>query len=145
MGHTYNSTFFHIVFSTRKRRAAIPHPTKLWAYMAGTARNLRYEAIAIGGTENHIHMLLKLPSNVAVAEAVQKLKSNSSRWLGEEATWCGWQQGYGAFSVSPSNLDGVRHYVQNQPQHHRCHTFEEEFVTLLVKAGAAYEEAEVFG
>jgi len=82
MGHTYTSTLFHVVFSTKERRAIIKQPEALWAYIAGTARNLDYEPVAIGGTENHVHMLLRLPAQVAVAEATQKLKSNSSRWLG---------------------------------------------------------------
>src|SRR5271157_3005270 len=83
MSHTYTSTLFHVVFSTKERRRAIAEPPKLWAYVAGVARNLRYDALAVGGTENHVHILLRLPGQIAVAEAVQKLKSNSSRWLRE--------------------------------------------------------------
>ncbi len=144
VSHTYSSTLFHIVFSTKERRTAIQEPPKLWAYVAGTARNLGYEALAIGGTENHLHMLLRLPAHIPIADAAQKLKSNSSRWLRENRSWPGWQQGYGAFSVSRSNVDAVRHYIQNQPEHHRRHSFEEEFLTLLTKSGIAFNKAEVF-
>jgi len=144
MGHTYSATLFHVVFSTKERRNAIQEPPKLWAYIAGTARNLDYEPVAIGGTENHVHMLLRLPANVPVAEAAQKVKANSSRWLGENAAWLGWQHGYSAFSVSPSNIDAVRRYVQKQPEHHRRHSFEEEFVALLAKSGIPFEKATVF-
>ncbi len=144
MGHTYTSTLFHVVFSTKERRAVIKEPEKLWAYIAGTARNLDYEPLAVGGTENHLHLLLRLPAHVPVADAAQKLKANSSRWLGENGTWFGWQHGYGAFSVSPSNVEAVRRYVQNQAEHHRRRSFEEEFVALLVKSGITFERAVVF-
>ncbi len=144
MGHTYTSTLFHIVFSTKERQPAIAEPPKLWAYLAGVARNLHYEPFAIGGTENHVHALLRLPGHIPVAEAVQKLKANSSRWLGENGAWAGWQEGYGAFSVSASNVDAVRHYIQNQPEHHRRRSFEDEFLTLLTKSAVAFSRAEVF-
>jgi putative transposase len=144
MAHTYSSTLFHVVFSTKERRALIHEPAKLWAYVAGAARNLNYEPLAVGGTENHLHLLLRLPAHVPIAEAAQKLKANSSRWLKENGSWLGWQQGYGAFSVSPSNVDVVRRYIQNQPEHHRKRSFEEEFLALLVRSGIAFEKAEVF-
>ena len=144
MAHTYSSILFHIVFSTKERRAAIREPAKLWAHIAGIARNIGYDARAIGGTENHIHLLLCLPAHVAAAEAAQKLKSNSSGWLREPGSWLGWQEGYGAFSVSPSNVDAVRRYIQNQPEHHRRHSFEEEFLALLEKAGIPFNKAELF-
>jgi putative transposase len=144
MAHTYSSILFHVVFATKERRALIHEPVKLWAYVAGTARKLGYEPLAVGGTENHLHLLLRLPAHIAVAEAAQKLKANSSRWLKENGSWLGWQQGYGAFSVSRSNLDAVRRYVQNQPEHHRRRSFEEEFIALLVRSGITFEKAEVF-
>src|SRR5271157_4741628 len=144
MSHTYTSTLFHVVFSTKERRRAIAEPPKLWAYVAGVARNLHYDARAVGGTENHVHILLRLPGQVAVAEAVQKLKSNSSRWLRQNGTWTGWQKGYGAFSVSASNVDAVRLYIQNQPGHHRRHSYEDELLALLTKSGVAFNRAEVF-
>jgi putative transposase len=144
MAHSYSSTLFHVVFSTKERRALIHEPAKLWAYVAGTARKLSYEPLAVGGTENHLHLLLRLPAQIPVAEAAQKLKANSSRWLKENGSWLGWQQGYGAFSVSPSNVDVVRRYIQNQPEHHRRRSFEEEFLALLLRSGIAFEKAEVF-
>ena len=145
MAHTYTSNLFHIVFSTKERLSAISEPPKLWAYVAGVARNLNYEPLAIGGTQDHIHVLLRIPTNVPLSEAVQKLKSNSSRWLRENGRWLGWQDGYGAFSVSASNLETVRRYIQNQPEHHRRRSFEDEFVALLAKSGIAFNRSDVFG
>ena len=145
MAHAYTSNLFHIVFSTKERLPAIPEPAKLWAYLAGVARNLNYDPLTIGGTQDHVHVLLRIPTNVPLSEAVQKLKSNSSRWLRENGRWLGWQDGYGAFSVSASNLETVRRYIQNQPEHHRRRSFEDEFVALLAKSGIAFNRSEVFG
>ena len=145
MSHTYTSTLFHVVFSTKERRSAIAKPEKLWAYLAGVARNLGYEALAIGGTQNHVHVLCRLSGDVSVSQAVQKLKSNSSRWLRENGPWIGWQEGYGAFSVSASNADAVRRYIQNQADHHRRRSFEEELAVLLAKSGIAFDRTEIFG
>ncbi len=74
---------------------------KLWAYLIGIARNLRIEMLAVGGTRNHIHVLIGLPAKISLSEAVQKLKANSSAGLGEHNVGFEWQKGYGAFSVSP--------------------------------------------
>jgi REP-associated tyrosine transposase len=144
MGHTYSSTLFHLVFSTKERRCQIKEPEKLWAYVAGTARNLGYEPLAVGGTENHLHVLLRLPTKIAVAEAKQKIKSNSSRWLRDNGTWFGWQEGYGVFSVGASRVNEVRRYIQNQEEHHRRYNFEEEFLSLLERSGIAFRKEEVF-
>jgi REP element-mobilizing transposase RayT len=100
--------------------------------------------MAVGGTQNHLHILLGLPPNVSMSEAVQKLKSNSSRWLNENGGFTGWQHGYGAFSVSASNADAVRHYIQNQAVHHRQHTYEEEFLSFLSKSGVSFDRDDVF-
>ncbi len=116
----------------------------LWAYIGGTARNLGIVPVAIGGTANHAHLLLGLKPNMAVAGAVQKLKANSSRWMGEHGIEFEWQKGYAALSVSPSLLGSVRAYVLNQEKHHRRRSFEEELVALLKKAGIAHDENQVF-
>jgi REP element-mobilizing transposase RayT len=142
--HSYTSILLHLVFSTKNRAFTISEPTQLWAYLAGIARNLHYRPYAIGGTGNHIHVLAGVPAVVSAAEAVQKLKSNSSRWLRERSNWSGWQEGYGAFSVSSSNIDSVRHYVQNQPAHHRTRTFEEEFVSFLERCGTSFHREAIF-
>jgi putative transposase len=116
MAHTYIANFTHYVFSTKDRENTIPPELKekLWAYLLGIANNLRVKTLAVGGTANHIHMLLALPPTIPVAEAVRKLKANSSRWLGEQGIAFRWQEGYGAFSVSPSLLNVVQAYIRNQ-------------------------------
>jgi hypothetical protein len=80
-----------------------------------------------------------------LAKAMQVLKANSSRWLGEHGFDFAWQEGYAAFSVSASNVEAVRHYVEHQAEHHARHSFEDEFVSLLRKSGVKYDPEFVFG
>ena len=146
MSHAYSAAYFHCVFSTKDRRDSIPVElrTKLWAYVEGTARNLGIVPVAVGGTSNHAHLLLRLKPNMPVAEAVQKLKANSSRWMGEHGLAFEWQKGYAALSVSASLVGDVRTYVLNQEEHHQKRTFEEEILILLQKAGIPHDERHVF-
>ena len=101
--------------------------------------------LAIGGTENHVHMLLHLPPKIALAKAVILLKANSSKWMGEQGIKFSWQEGYGAFSVSVSNLDRVIRYIQDQETHHRKTSFEDEYRALLRKHGVEFDPKYVFG
>ena len=146
MSHTYIASYFHYIFSTKDRQDSIPKDLqpRLWAYVGGTARNLGIVPVAIGGTANHAHLLLALKPSMTVAEAVQKLKANSSRWMGEHGIGFEWQKGYAALSVSPSLVGSVRAYVLSQEEHHRKRSFEEEFVALLRKAGIPHDEERVF-
>ena len=146
MSHTYTASYFHCIFSTKDRKNTIPDDLRprLWAYIEGTAKNLGIIPVAVGGTSNHAHMLLRLKANVTLAEALQKLKANSSRWMSEHGLSFEWQKGYAALSVSPSLVGSVRTYVLSQEEHHRKRNFEEEFLTLLQKAGIAHDLKHVF-
>jgi REP element-mobilizing transposase RayT len=115
---------------------------ELYAYLEGIARGEGFLLIAAGGTTNHVHLLLVLPPQQSLAHAVQKLKGSSSRWMGRNFSW---QEGYGAFSVSPSQVPTVKKYIQNQERHHRRQNFEQEFIILLRNCGVAYDERYVFG
>jgi len=144
MAHTYASNFIHCVFSTKERRLLIPaaRAAELYAYLGGIARGEGFSLIAAGGTANHIHLLFVLPASCTLAHAVQKLKGSSSRWLGDGFSW---QEGYGAFSVSPSQIEVVKKYIENQEVHHQKRDFEQEFVALLHNCGIVYDERYVFG
>jgi REP element-mobilizing transposase RayT len=144
MAHTYASNFVHCVFSTKDRRSLIPasRTAELYAYLGGIARGEGFSLIAAGGTANHIHLLFILPAPYSLAQAVQKLKGSSSRWMGRGFSW---QEGYGAFSVSASQVPVVKRYIQNQEEHHRKRNFEEEFVAILRNYGIQYDERYVFG
>jgi putative transposase len=146
MSHTHAANFVHCVFATKARHAVIPAELQeqLYAYLIGIADNLGFKILAAGGTSNHIHLLIGLPPALTLAEIVQKLKANSSRWLGENRVQFEWQKGYGAFSVSPSLLPTDQAYIRNQAEHHRKRSFEEEFLALLQKSGVAYDPERLF-
>ena len=144
MAHTYASNFIHCVFSTKERKHLIPDERMagLFEYIGGIANGEGFTLIAAGGTANHVHLLLVLPPALSVAGAVQKIKGGSSRWMGKEFAW---QEGYGAFSVSPSQVSVVKKYIQNQKRHHQKRSFEEEFTALLRGCGVEYDPKYVFG
>ncbi len=137
MSHSLCRSLFHIVFSTKQRRNYIPKSSleTCWAYVAGIARNHHMRVYAVGGTQNHIHALVDLPAELALADAVRTLKCNSSRWLRESVPLFAWQSGYGGFSVSPSQIRRVVNYISHQAQHHARYSFEEEFRSMLMAAG----------
>jgi REP element-mobilizing transposase RayT len=144
MSHTYASNFIHCVFSTKDRRQLIPaeRTVALFAYLGGIADGEGFSLIAAGGTGNHVHLLFTLPASCPLANAVQKLKGSSSRWMGHGFSW---QEGYGAFSVSPSQIPVVEKYIRSQEEHHRERSYEEEFVALVKRSGVEYDERYVFG
>jgi len=112
--------------------------------MAGIARNHDFLVTANGGMEDHVHLLILLPARIPLAEAVSLLKANSSKWMGEHGKRFAWQQGYGAFSVSASNLDVVIRYINNPERQHRKITFEDEFIQLLKKHKIEFDPKYVF-
>jgi REP element-mobilizing transposase RayT len=135
----------HIVFSTDERRPLIRHDMKirLHAYLGGIARENSMVALAIGGIEDHVHVLLSLNRTIAVAKAVQFLKGCSSKWINDTFPDYGrfsWQEGYGAFSVSISQRDRTAAYIHNQVEHHKKFDFAEEFRRLLAIHGMQEEE-----
>ena len=147
MAHTYPNVLVHCVFSTKERRSTIPNDLLpgLLAYMNGIGANIRVPVIAAGGIANHLHLLVALPATITLAKAMQTFKANSSRWMGEHGIDFAWQDGYGAFSVSASNREAVRHYIEHQADHHRKRSFEDEFVVLLKRSGVDYDPKFVFG
>ena len=112
---------------------------RLWSCISGIANEYGVQVTAIGGTEDHVHIVVALPPKIGLAVLLRAIKAASSKWMNEEGHLFAWQTGYGAFSVSASNLDRVCDYVRRQEEHHRRRTFREELVELLEKAGIPYE------
>lgn len=145
MPQTLSKLLTHIIFSTKERRALIDAEARLrlHAYLGGILRELRGKALAVGGTSDHVHLLVWLPPTVSVAEAVRILKTNSSKWLHEgpvRRRLFAWQAGYAAFSVSESSAHSVIRYIQNQERHHRRRSFQEELLLYLEKHGITHDE-----
>lgn len=144
MSHTYVHNLLHIVFSTKDRQKLIPTESKvrLWRFMAGVCKREEIYAHAIGGMEDHAHMLIQLPPKRSLSDAILEIKTSSSRWMGRRFTW---QRGFAAFSVSASNMPSVFRYIQTQEAHLKRRRFEEEFVTLSKKHGIEYDPRYIFG
>ena len=135
---SYVSNHVHIAFSTTNRMKLIHDDLqpKLWAYMAGIAKNHGMHAVAIGGIEDHVHALINVGPTLGIAKAVQVLKANSSRWMNEHPSMrFEWQEGYFACSVSRSQVGTVRRYIANQHEHHHNMSSAEEFDLLLKRHG----------
>ena len=147
MSHSYSNNYVHVVYSTKNREDLIPpaFEKRLYSFVAEIAREHKIPLIAAGGMPNHSHLLFLLPATMALAEAINKYKANSSRFMSQQGIDFHWQEGYGAFSVSPSQLDRVIAYIRNQREHHRKRTFEQEFIGLLKKARVPYDPKYVFG
>jgi putative transposase len=143
MSHSYSQNNIHLVFSTKNRRKAITKEMqeRLWAYIAAICQKRKIFVHAIGGMDDHIHILMQLHPTVAEAQAIAWIKTYSSKWMGKRFAW---QRGYGAFSVSASIMPIVIRYIQNQERHHRKMTFEQEFIALLKKHGVEFDPKHVF-
>jgi putative transposase len=149
MAHTFTSLLTHVVFSTSERRPFLSEAMRpdAHAYIGGILRKLRAVPIAIGGTSNHVHLLLRLPADLALADCLRVVKTNSSRWIKErwpERCLFSWQSGYGAFTVSESNRGAVIPYIQRQEHHHGSISFQEEFLALLKRHGVEFDESYVW-
>ncbi|WLE96794.1 MAG: IS200/IS605 family transposase [Candidatus Electrothrix communis] len=150
MSHSYISCHIQYVFSTKGREPWITPDIheRLFTYMNGTAQKNNMASLRVGGTEDHVHQLVSLPATLSIAKAVQLIKGNSSKWIHEtfsQHRHFYWQEGYGAFSVSVSQIERIIAYIDNQQEHHRFSSFEEEFLLLLKKHRTEYDEQYVFG
>jgi putative transposase len=129
----FTNLLTHIIFSTKHRAPQIDQPLKpqLLAYMGGIVREINGAALLINGTADHVHLLVRLPATVALADALRLIKTNSSRWVHEQGQTHSdftWQTGYGAFSVSQSNAAAVLRYIAKQEEHHRKVSFQQELM-----------------
>ena len=151
MANTYTSLHYHIVFSTKNRKhhnMRTDIKERIWAFLGGIARQNKMKALCVGGMEDHIHILIVAPPAIALSKMMQLLKGGSSKWVHEtfsEMPTFSWQDGYGAFTVSKSQVPEVIRYIQGQEEHHRAKNFQEEYLAFLKSHGIEYDERYVGG
>lgn len=149
MSQSLAKNYVHLVFSTKYRQQLIypPVESELHNYIGGTCKMLDCQPIIVGGYTDHIHILCMLSRKIALMNLMEKVKSHSSKWIksmGPSYADFYWQNGYGAFSVSPRGVDRVTNYIANQHEHHRHKTFQDEFRVILKKNKVEYDERYVW-
>ena len=145
MPQSFAQIIVHLVFSTKDCRCLISEEiaSKLHAYLAGILKEQGCQAIAIGGMEDHVHVLFGLSKKTAPVRIVEEIKKSSSKWMktqGESFESFQWQRGYGMFSVSQSNVKEAKKYIENQQEHHAKLSFQDELRAILTKHGATFDE-----
>ena len=145
MPQSLAKVYVHLTFSTKNRYPFIDNSIKneLWEYLGGICKNLECNPIRIGGYKDHVHICCLLSKKISQVELVLKVKKHSSKWIktkGNKYTKFYWQEGYGVFSVNPSELDIVVFYIKNQEEHHRKRSFQEELLAFLKKYDVEYNE-----
>lgn len=138
--------FQHIVFSTKAREPYFAEKSirvEMHSYLGGVCRNHNSFPIIVGGHNDHVHIVCRLSKSLAIDNFVRELKVESSKWMktkGPIFESFRWQSGYGSFSISPSHLEALTRYVQNQEEHHRSISFQNEFLRMLQKYNISYDE-----
>ena len=145
MADSYTNLLYHIVFSTKDRRPLITsdYEVRLYDYIGGTVRKLAGISLELNGTADHVHLLAKLRPDRAVSDVLRALKASATGWLHDVFPTLknfSWQRGYGAFSVSQSQVESVRKYIAKQKEHHRKITFRDEFIEFLKANGIQHDE-----
>lgn len=149
MANTYSQIYIQVVFAVQGRVSLIEREWKdeLYKYITGIVKNHNQKLLAIGGVANHVHILLNIKPNIALSDLVRDIKANSSRFVNEKRLVKGkfsWQEGFGAFSYSISQLDDVIRYIQNQEEHHRETSFKDEYLKYLKRFDIEFDENYIF-
>ena len=150
MPQSLAQVYLHLVFSTKNRHSFLQHRDlrkRTHAYLVGTCRNLDSPSLITGGPSDHVHILCSLSRKLSIAKLVAEFKRESSKWIktqGDTLASFHWQDGYGAFSVSPSHIADLQRYIRNQEEHHHRETFQDEFRRFLKKYEMEYDERYVW-
>ena len=145
MSQSFTNLLYHIIFSTKDRRPLITldYQPRLYDYIGGILRNTGGISLGINGVEDHVHVLAKLRPDKALSDVLRELKANASGWMHDvfpRLSDFSWQRGYGAFTVSQSNLQQVQRYLANQKEHHQEVSFRDEFITFLKANEIEFDE-----
>jgi putative transposase len=149
MAQSLVKNYLHIVFGTKDREPLINLNLEadLYSYLGGICNNLNCQVLSIGGFTDHVHILCLLSKNIALAKLIEELKSHSSKWMKNHDQGINefyWQNGYGAFSVNPSEIETVKQYISIQHEHHSKNSFQDEYRAFLKKYNVAYDERYVW-
>jgi REP element-mobilizing transposase RayT len=150
MGQSISEVWLHIIFATKKRQPFLSNPGvrgRMHAYLAGACRELKCPARIVNGTANHVHLLCRLGKTITISSLILSIKRSSSKWIkprGGMLSKFSWQNGYAAFSVSPSRLRAVENYIANQERHHRRIGFKDELLKFLKEYEIELNEAHLW-
>lgn len=149
MANTYTQIYIHVVFAVQARESLIKAEWRedLFKYIAGIFKNHKIKLIAIGGVEDHVHLLFGMSPTIALSDLIREVKANSSKYINENKFVRGkfyWQEGFGAFSYSRSQINTVAKYILNQEQHHAGRSFKDEYVELLNRFEIDFDERYLF-
>jgi REP element-mobilizing transposase RayT len=145
MPQSLSKVYVHLTFSTKNRSPFIDDEIKndLWEYLGGICRGLECNPIRVGGHNDHVHICCLLSKQITQIKFIEEVKKQSSKWVktkGERYSKFYWQDGYGIFSVNPSEIDVVVEYIKKQAEHHKKRTFQSELVAFLKKYNVEYDE-----
>ncbi len=149
MANTYTQIYLHVIFAVEGRQNLIKpeHHDELQKYITGIVSNQRHKLIAINNMPDHLHLLVGLRPDAALSDLVRDIKANASRFISEKRWAPGrfaWQEGFGAFSYSRSQLGTVIRYIENQQKHHARKSFREEYTDLLERFGVEFDPRYLF-
>ena len=150
MPQSLEHVLLHIIFSTKERQSAPPILSiapDLYKYISTIIRNLGCECPLMGGVADHVHLAVRLSRTIAIATLLDEVKASSSKWMKTQSPTAAnfaWQRGYGVFSVGPTDQDKLLAYIRNQEEHHKTHTFQDEYLAFLTKYKIAYDEKYVW-
>lgn len=149
MANTYTQIHIHFVFAVKFRQAIIHTEWKveLYKYITGIIRNNNHKLLAINGVSDHVHILIGIRPAQSISDLMKNIKQDSSKWINKNKflkTHFEWQEGYGAFSYSKSQLNAVINYIENQEIQHKKKTFREEYIDFLEKFEVDFDEKFIF-
>jgi REP-associated tyrosine transposase len=140
----------HLVFSTKDRRPFLQNTelrNEMQHYLGGICNGLDCPILRVGGVADHVHLLCRLGRSITIADLIKELKRESSKWIKTKSPSLAdfhWQNGYGAFSISPGHVDHLIAYIVNQEEHHKTESFQDEYLRLLAKYGLEWDERYVW-
>lgn len=149
MANTYSQIYIHVVFAVKGRESSISNKFKdeLYKYICGIVTNNHQKVYAINGMPDHLHILISIKPNCLLSDLVRDIKANSSKWINQKKIILGkfqWQEGFGSFSVSESQISKVINYIEKQEEHHRIKSFRQEYIDFLKSYKIDFNEEYLF-